>query len=176
MMCDTHCPFNLITVAGSLGHSGKKDGKAAQFSTHQLFQSGILFVCDSSNHCIRIIDIDIFVSRKRREDCPTAGKDSADGHAETGDTRQTEKTASVSTLTWHGEVVQTRSGRNATRLILDYWYCSQLFVFTRVSGFFFISVWMHIQLNTRAQLYEECITLSSRFKGVSHPGDSPFLF
>ena len=100
-MCDTHCPSNLITVAGSLGHSGKKDRKAAQFSDPSGISiwNNLLFVCDSSNHCIRIIDIDISVSRKRREDCPTAGEDSADGHAKTDDTRQAEKTASVSTLT-----------------------------------------------------------------------------
>ena len=32
MMFDTHCPSNLITVAGLLETSGKKDAKAAQFS------------------------------------------------------------------------------------------------------------------------------------------------
>ena len=100
VMCDTHCPSNLIIVAGSLDHSERKDGKAAQFSGPS--DSSIwnnLFVCDSFNHCTRIIDMDIIVSRKRgRENCLTAGEDSVDIHAETDDTRQTEKTASVRTL------------------------------------------------------------------------------
>ena len=34
---------------------------------------------------------------------------------------------------------------------------------------------MHIQLNTRTQLYEECITLSSRFRGVTPGTPPPFL-
>ena len=80
MMSDIHCPSNLITDAGSLGHSGKKDGKAAQFSSPSDISiwNNLLFVCDSSNHCIRIIDIDIFFFRKRRrEDCLTANEGSA---------------------------------------------------------------------------------------------------
>ena len=101
-MCDTHCPSNLITVAGSLGHSGKKDGKAAQFSdpSDMSIWNSLLFVCDSSSYCTRIIDTDIFVSReRRREDCLTDGEEFADSHAETNDTKQREKTACVSTLT-----------------------------------------------------------------------------
>ena len=106
MMCYTHCPSNLITVAGSLGHSGKKDRKAAQFSdpsdigrkiekrrnslTHQIFQSGITFFSFTTPLITASeSSIQTFLSpgKRRREDCLTDGEDFADSHAETNDTK-----------------------------------------------------------------------------------------
>ena len=61
MMFDSHYPSNMIDVAVLLGHSRKKDGNAAQFSSSSDIPiwNNLLFVRDSFNHCIRIIDIDI---------------------------------------------------------------------------------------------------------------------
>ena len=50
-----------------VGHSGKKGGKAAQFSDPSDISiwNNLLFVCHSSNYCVRIIDIDNFVEKKK---------------------------------------------------------------------------------------------------------------
>ena len=74
--------------------------KAAQFSNHQIFQSGITF-------SFAILPITAYelstytfcLQEKKKGGLSDSCKEFCDSHAETDDTRQTEKTARVSTLT-----------------------------------------------------------------------------
>ena len=66
MMSDLHCPATLTSIAGER-QPGCRDGKKSLFlePLGVCVFSNLLFVCDSGNASIRIIDIARLVSKKR---------------------------------------------------------------------------------------------------------------
>ncbi|KAL9976535.1 hypothetical protein ACROYT_G013849 [Oculina patagonica] len=68
MTSDFHSPSNVAVVAGTAGKPGMKDGRRAHFADPSgiCIWETLLFVCDSSNGSVRVVDIEIFVSKGRR--------------------------------------------------------------------------------------------------------------
>lgn len=66
MSCDLHCPATLTSVAGD-SQSGCRDGKKSLFCEPSglCLYKNLIFVCDSGNAAIRVIDIARLVSRKK---------------------------------------------------------------------------------------------------------------
>lgn len=66
MMSDLHCPATLTPIAGER-QPGCRDGKKSLFlePSGLCVFSNLLFVCDSGNASVRVIDIARLVSRKR---------------------------------------------------------------------------------------------------------------
>ena len=66
MMSDLHCPVTLTPTAGER-QPGCRDGKKSLFSEPSglCVFSNLLFVCDSGNASVRVIDIARLVSRKK---------------------------------------------------------------------------------------------------------------
>ena len=68
MMSDLHCPANLSSIAGE-SNSGLRDGRKSLFQNPSLLciYANLIFVCDSGNASIRVIDISRLVSRKKND-------------------------------------------------------------------------------------------------------------
>ena len=67
-MSDLHCPANLSSIAGE-SNSGLRDGRKSLFQNPSLLciYTNLIFVCDSGNASISVIDISRLVSRKKNE-------------------------------------------------------------------------------------------------------------
>lgn len=103
MTSDFHSPSNVVVVAGTAGKPGMKDGARAHFSEPSgiCIWETLLFVCDSSNGSVRVVDIEVFVSRGRRSQHVAGVSESVENMEgedcdPAGDPK--EKTAPVSTL------------------------------------------------------------------------------
>lgn len=66
MMSDFHCPAMLSSIAGE-NSSGLRDGRKSLFQNPSGLYANLIFVCDSGNASIRIIDISRLVSRKKND-------------------------------------------------------------------------------------------------------------
>ena len=64
-MSDLHCPANLSSIAGE-SNSGLRDGRKSLFQNPSLLciYANLIFVCDSGNASISVIDISRLVSSK----------------------------------------------------------------------------------------------------------------
>ena len=67
-MSDLHCPANLSSIAGE-SNSDLRDGRKSLFLNLSLLciYANLIFVCDSGNASIRVIDISRLVSRKKND-------------------------------------------------------------------------------------------------------------
>ena len=67
VMCSLHCPATLAVVAGENGVIGFRDGKKSLFKTptRLCLHGHLLFVCDSGNLALRIVDLSRLLSRKK---------------------------------------------------------------------------------------------------------------
>ena len=65
-MCNLQCPSRITSVAGE-SRPGSRDGKNSLFhhSSGMCIYENLLFVCDSNNASIRVVDISRLVSRRR---------------------------------------------------------------------------------------------------------------
>ncbi|XP_028514449.1 uncharacterized protein LOC114574924 [Exaiptasia diaphana] len=65
MMCNLHCPSMVTSVAGE-SRPGSRDGKNSLFHypSGMCIYENLLFVCDSYNASIRVVDISRLVSRR----------------------------------------------------------------------------------------------------------------
>ena len=68
MMSDLHCPATLSSIAGA-NSSGLSDGRNSLFQNPSglCIFANLIFVCDSGNASIRIIDISRLVSKKKND-------------------------------------------------------------------------------------------------------------
>ena len=66
-MSDLHCPATLSSIAGE-DSSGLRDGRNSLFQNPSglCIYVNLIFVCDSGNASIRIIDISRLVSKKKK--------------------------------------------------------------------------------------------------------------
>lgn len=66
IMCNLQCPYVITSVAGE-SRPGSRDGKNNLFHhpSGMCIYENLLFVCDSSNASIRVVDIARLVSRRR---------------------------------------------------------------------------------------------------------------
>ena len=64
-MYSLHCPATLAVLAGENGVVGFRDGKKSLFKTPTglCLHGHLLFVCDSGNSALRIVDVSRLLSR-----------------------------------------------------------------------------------------------------------------
>ena len=65
VMYSLHCPATLAVLAGENGVVGFRDGKKSLFKTPTglCLHGHLLFVCDSGNSALRIVDVSRLLSR-----------------------------------------------------------------------------------------------------------------
>ena len=79
MMSDLHCPANLSSIAGE-SNSDLRDGRKSLFLNLSLLciYANLIFVCDSGNASISVIDISRLVSRKKNDTLSVEANESED--------------------------------------------------------------------------------------------------
>ena len=68
VMCSLHCPATLAVVAGENGVIGFATERRGCYKTPTglCLHGHLLFVCDSGNSALRIVDVSRLLSRKKR--------------------------------------------------------------------------------------------------------------